>query len=363
MVRCVICDIEINAENDSAEHLIPNALGGRRKVTGFICRDCNSATGETWDAELAQQLLPLSLMFDISRERGDPPPLKVVTTAGEHLTVGPAGSLAPTNPVFNKKTVAAGGFQYQVKARSVEEARQILTELKRKHPDIDIETELARAEAVESYPQGAVKHDLTIGGELAGRSIVKSCLAMAFASGIDWTACEAAVHYLRQDGASPCFGYYNEKDLLSGRVHGLPLHCLAVRADPESGLILAYAEYFGLHRVVACLGEAYTGSLLHVVYALDPRQGVELDVGVELPFSRSDVDDIYAYKRISPAAFEQAASAAEQQRVLNRAVHEAFETCGAQPGEKLTEEHLRQISQTVAAKLAPFILHRLRPLK
>jgi hypothetical protein len=216
-------------------------------------------------------------MFDISRERGDPPTLKVVTTAGEHLTVGPAGALAPTNPVFNKKTVAAGGFQYQVKARSMEEARQILTGLKRKHPEIDIEAELARAEGVESYPQGAVKHDLTIGGELAGRSIVKSCLAMALASGIDWTACEDAVRYLRQDGAPPCFGYYNERDLLSGRVASIPLHCLAVRADPENGLILAYAEYFGLHRVVACLGEAYTGSLLHVVYALDPRQGVELE--------------------------------------------------------------------------------------
>ena len=159
----------------------------------------------------------------------------------------------------------------------MEEARQILTGLKRKHPEIDIEAELARAEGVESYPQGAVKHDLTIGGELAGRSIVKSCLAMALASGIDWTACEDAVRYLRQDGAPPCFGYYNERDLLSGRVASIPLHCLAVRADPENGLILAYAEYFGLHRVVACLGEAYTGSLLHVVYALDPRQGVELE--------------------------------------------------------------------------------------
>jgi hypothetical protein len=111
-----------------------------------------------------------------------------------------------------------------------------------------------------------------------------------------------------------------------------------------------------------------------MVYALDPRQGGELDVDVELPFSRSDIDDIYAYKRISTAAYEQAASAiigpalashaaAEQQRVLNRAVREAFETCGAQPGEMLTKEHLRRISQSVAAKLAPFILHRLHPLK
>ncbi|WP_298355156.1 HNH endonuclease [Rhodoblastus sp.] len=374
MVRCAICDTEITAENDSLEHLIPNALGGRRKISGFICRDCNSSTGETWDAALAAQLAPLSLLFDISRERGDPPPLKVVTTAGERLTVGPAGSLALTNPGVNKKPGPSGGFQYQITARSMEEARQILGGLKRKHPEIDIEAILAGAEAVENYAQGAIKHDLTIGGEVAGRSIVKSCLAMAFANGVDWQNCGNAVSYLRSGTAIPCFGYYNEKDLLSRRPLGIPLHCLAVRADPESGLILAYAEYFGLHCIVACLGEAYTGPLLHEVYAIDPRNGVGLDVGVELSFSRSAIDDIYAYKRISPEAFEQAASAiigpaianqhaAEQQRVLERAVEEAFRTCGAQPNEILTKEHARRISQTVAAKITPFILHRLRPLK
>jgi len=113
---------------------------------------------------------------------------------------------------------------------------------------------------------------------------------------------------------------------------------------------------------------------VHKVYALDPRQGVKLSVDIELTFSRSDIDDIYAYKRISTTAYEQAASAiigpalasraaAEQERVINRALQQAFETCGAAPGENLTEEHLHRISQTVAAKLAPFILHRLRPLK
>ena len=55
MPSCALCEIAITAESDSDEHLIPNALGGRRKVSGFLCRDCNSRTGETWDAALAEQ--------------------------------------------------------------------------------------------------------------------------------------------------------------------------------------------------------------------------------------------------------------------------------------------------------------------
>jgi hypothetical protein len=50
MRSCALCETAITAENDSDEHLIPNALGGRRKVSGFLYRDCNSRTGEAWDA-------------------------------------------------------------------------------------------------------------------------------------------------------------------------------------------------------------------------------------------------------------------------------------------------------------------------
>jgi HNH endonuclease len=43
MRACALCETTITAENDSDEHLIPNALGGRRKASGFLCRACATA--------------------------------------------------------------------------------------------------------------------------------------------------------------------------------------------------------------------------------------------------------------------------------------------------------------------------------
>lgn len=51
--ECALCNSNITDKNDSNEHLIPNAIGGRKKITGFICSNCNSKSGEFWDAELA----------------------------------------------------------------------------------------------------------------------------------------------------------------------------------------------------------------------------------------------------------------------------------------------------------------------
>src|SRR5579871_1372315 len=218
---CALCEAPITAETDSEEHLVPNALGGRRKVSGFLCRGCNSETGDSWDAKLAEQLLPLCLLLDVSRERGQPPGLRVVTTAGERLTIGPNGTLVKSAPVFTRTSSDSGKTQYRIEPRTMDEGRKILMELKRKHPEIDVEATLAEAQKVETYPQGAVGHDLSIGGELAGRAMVKSVLAWAFANGVDWARCEAALGYLRDKGATPCFGYYHDTDLIQGRPVGV----------------------------------------------------------------------------------------------------------------------------------------------
>jgi hypothetical protein len=255
----------------------------------------------------------------------------------------------------------------------MEEARKILMDLKRKHPEIDVDATLAAAQMVETYPRGAVGHDLSIGGELAGRSMVKSSLALAFANGVDWAACEGALGYLRDNGAPPCFGYYHDTDLIQGRPVGVPLHCVSVEADAATGLILGYGEYFGFHRFVCLLGKGYRGPAIMGTYAIDPRTGAELDLHVRIPFSRTDIDDIYAYRRTKLEDMKRAADAilgpamqarmeAEQKRVVSQAVDEAFASCGAKPGEELTAEQKRKLALVAAQKVTPFFLHRMRGL-
>lgn len=44
---CWLCDNELTT---TREHIIPESMGGKKTVVGFICRDCNSKTGHNWDA-------------------------------------------------------------------------------------------------------------------------------------------------------------------------------------------------------------------------------------------------------------------------------------------------------------------------
>ena len=83
--ECVLCDVVINRENDSNEHIIPNAIGGKKVVRAFICRNCNSTSGHAWDTELVKQLHPLCVLLNIQRSRGVVPKLSVKSSKGRTL--------------------------------------------------------------------------------------------------------------------------------------------------------------------------------------------------------------------------------------------------------------------------------------
>ncbi len=163
-----------------------------------------------------------------------------------------------------KRNRTADGENIRVVAGSVAMARQVLEGMKRKHAHIDVERTLASAEEQRSYAKGAIHLDLTFGGELSGRSLVKSALALAHEAGIPIDRCGDALNYLREANGEPCFGYYYVHDLVTDRPTGTPLHCVAIKATPASGLVLGYIELFGTHRAVVCLGRSYTGEAVSV---------------------------------------------------------------------------------------------------
>lgn len=106
--KCMLCDVKIDNENNTAEHVIPNALGGRLKVNGFICRNCNSTTGENWDCWLCDDLSNVCLFFNISRERGMVKPKLLTTNSGNTYRVSPDKTMSLDKPRLEEKKKESG---------------------------------------------------------------------------------------------------------------------------------------------------------------------------------------------------------------------------------------------------------------
>jgi hypothetical protein len=58
---------------DSSEHVLPDALGGRLQVRGIIDRTTNSKLGEGIDASLERELRVIRIFLDAPNSRGEPP--------------------------------------------------------------------------------------------------------------------------------------------------------------------------------------------------------------------------------------------------------------------------------------------------
>lgn len=367
--KCVICDEEITAANDSEEHLIPNAIGGRKKVKGVICKRCNNEAGDDWDADLAQQLNPLSLVFKISRDRKGVPAQTFDTASGNRLTMHADGSYSPEKPVFQKEETDAG-INYSIVARSTKEARGMLKGVAKKHPELDVDKLLEDAGVTSQYSKDPLKFSLSVGGPLAGRSIVKSAYCLAALNGVPPDVCNLARNYLRCPDGEPCYGFYYERDLVDNRAHGIPLHCVAVQGISERNLVVGYVEFFGIYKMVVFLSDNYCGDDFFDAYAVDPTSGEEMDVCLSLDFDREDILPVYEYEKWDQAEVMSCIDAVmrpamqrsfddERSRVVDEATKYAFDNCGAKEGEMLQPHHVEAFSGLMMEKLEDFIIHNM----
>ena len=374
--HCTLCKSEINANNGSAEHLILNAIGGRKKVEGFICQDCNSRSGSEWDNRLAQQLEPLCLLLGISRQRGKVPSQTFPTLGGKRIRVSPDSSMSRVMP--HSEITKEGDFtRVHVEAATRKELRQHLLGLSRKYPQInklDLDKVIASAQENRHYIADPIEITGPSGGLESGRSLVKSALALVFDAGVGPSSCDLALDYLLNEGAEPCFGYWyvSYRDFILNRPAKVPFHCVCVKADPAESTIAGYIELFGLLRVVLCLSQSYTGTEFSHSYAIDPISGKELMLSVDLDLTLSEIHEAYAYNKsedaeylrvvtdlfnlIEEIQFEKALAQAS-----DYATRTAIANLGLQEGDILTDEQAWALARDVAEGMTPFILHHMMP--
>jgi len=272
--------------------------------------------------------------------------------------------MTQVSPVF-KSTRLPGRIAYEIQARSMDEAKAMVKKLARKHADLDVEAALASAQISNELLDGYIHVSTEFAGELAGRSIVKSALCWAALQGVPATACHEAREYLTNTAAEACFGFINEPDPVSNRPKGVPLHCVAVSSIGTAGQLLGYVEFFGWRRMVVQLAREYSGPAVHASHFIDPRTSEVLELDVDLRFDHATVASIFDYKHSLPdqvtasaapiiEAMLEKLSQQETNRAIAEIVERAFRECGASEGEMLTDEHLRKVTESMAAQIVQY---------
>ncbi len=290
---CLLCNQKFTEENNSSEHIIPNAIGGRKTVKGFICRKCNNVYGNQWDADLCKQFNFFCLKLQIKRHRGTPSSMEVATVDGRQLMMNFDGSFHYINPVFEEER-NEDKYQIRIQARTVDEAKRMMKGVKRKYPKFDYEKALSHLEDDKVPLDSPVTFAIELGGKNYWRSLVKTALSFAFANGVipekSFMSCQYLLEKIPEQTVP--YNFFYSRDLVANRDKNKIFHCLALEGDPERKILVAYVEYFSFARHVILLSNNYTGDRIKVQYAIDPMKGEEFPVQVTLDLNDEELDRV-----------------------------------------------------------------------
>jgi len=369
--KCALCESSLTGKSRSKEHVIPNAIGGRKKTTGFICNTCNNKLGEKWDSELAKQLNWFSLAVGISRERGEPPKQVVQTVEGEKYWLLSDGSFAPEKSSYTEED-QGGAIKISLTAKTIGEAKQRLKGISRKYPNFDIEKALDELQVKTDYLDSPLHVSLSLGGPDAGRSLVKTAFAFASACGVAHNECDKAIQYLLDESLEEIpFGFSYLSDFIQNRPKEKVFHCVSLHGDPKTKKLWSYIEYFGIFRVVVLLSDSYSGAYKNEIYSVDPIDGSSVGVRVKAEVSAEELALIWSGGGYSHDSYKAAADYAlpiilkrGSSRTLDRTVKEGFDHAakqlGIKEGEIIPKEKAAEFTAFMMEKVSPYIEHLVR---
>lgn len=372
-MNCSLCNTSFNKTKDSEEHIIPQSIGGKKTVTGFICENCNNRKGNEWDSKLAKHLNPLSIFFNIKRERGEVPSMKLSTDTGHEYVVSAGGEISLPKPIYEEIDLPdEKKITIHIKARNEKEALQQIMRAKKSYPQIDTDSLIKQMKTTTAYIDD---HFLfSIGGldEACIKSIVKTALALAVKANIASEDCKYAKDYLQNTTSTDCFGYFYEKDPILNRPKEVPLHCVFIKSDPNNKIIWAYIEFFALYRGLVCLSDCYEGEYFESYYAIDPRTSKQLlDLNMSLELSKQELKKYIFINALSIEKIKeimdeiipyqlQLAQDKERDRVITHAVTTAFTNSGVPEGETFTEEEWGKMIKNLMIEIEPWIINQVK---
>lgn len=181
METCIFCPNELT-DDTKPEHILLNALGGRKTTKRVDCSACNERFGRTIDNEVAQQVAVIrnTLQFDSGTGRR-PPMLRNIPSGKDviNLRNDSTPELVAKPFILHKRD--GGHFDLQILTESLDDLApyipHIAAQLGCTKEELLQQLTAATATYTERRPE-AVHHSICLGGPLAVRSAAKSALVL-----------------------------------------------------------------------------------------------------------------------------------------------------------------------------------------
>lgn len=248
--KCRGCGVTLTGSNDSEAHIIPNALGGRLKPKGIICRECNTKLDGVADNALVQAFGSWPTLLNVPRDRGDHPDKDVTTQSGRRVRLSAEGSITRVDPVYTV-TETADGHKLEIGAGVSKTFRQLLQRAANQFPQINVEQALQYAKVIGINDGDALKMTLdysplaTFGGVVSALWLY--IINVTGHAVMDWKRLLEVIASMQKNGGT--FRYMIKG--LPGLVGpDIPFgHRIIVRSVPNTGELIAYVEILGVLRV------------------------------------------------------------------------------------------------------------------
>lgn len=268
--KCRLCGSDLIAPNDSEAHVIPNALGGRLKPKGILCRACNTELDDLADNALVKAFGDWPTLLDIPRDRGQNPPKRLETRGGKTVRVEPDGTVTRIDVLYDVVPIEEG-HEVQIGAGDMKTFRQLLMRAAKQFPQLDPKVAEAHAQTI-SIDDDHLKMSLDFSPRAVFGGIITAIwLFLIMKTGrafMDRQRLSQVIKTMQSYGGT--FRYLI--DGLPG-LHGpdVPIgHKIIVRSIPSTGELIAYVEILGVLKVGGVFAEASPPAFpLEHIYAYD----------------------------------------------------------------------------------------------
>lgn len=365
-VECYVCDEQITKENQTYEHIVLNAIGGKLASTQLFCDCCNDMITSKMDAELAAQFNLLTNFLMVHRHRGGtPPPVKGKVKSGEKYEILNGSKPVMSDPDFEKKN-ENGGIRYSASASSDKQMKTILKGIKRNHPQFNDKEAFEKATRRQFYMGEPIKFDTTVGGDLALKSVSKSAMNFFIYSGGDKQHIKHLIPHLTNQEELGIVAHYIQEALPYEHEPSEVNHVLHLVGDPKEKILYCYVEYFSAYSFIVKLNDDYDGNPIKCTYCYDVAANTKLDKEVEFILTKKEYDRINGilpeYRQYLVQRLKRVLNVAEQKQVVvenNRIINESMDTVQKRYPEidGITKEMLSEFLEEVAIRAACFIDH------